>query len=82
METMMDQASAYYPPPESQGGWRRLEDPDQIRALAGMDVEALAPARAWNRQFDVPSSVIIIRRGYLIAEWHEICARSSRRWTS
>jgi CubicO group peptidase (beta-lactamase class C family) len=67
-----DSTLAYYPPPESGGGWRRLDDdPAQARALAGIDVEALAPARAWNRQYDVPSSVVIIRRGYLVAEWHE-----------
>ena len=66
-----DSAQAYYPPPESGGGWRRLDDPAQARALAGIDVEALAPARAWNRQHGVPSSVVIIRRGYLVAEWHE-----------
>jgi CubicO group peptidase (beta-lactamase class C family) len=36
-----------------------------------MDIAALKPARDWNRQFGVPSSVIIIRRGYLVAEWHE-----------
>ena len=67
-----DSAQTYYPPPESGGGWRRLDDdPAQARALAGIDVEALAPARAWNRQHGVPSSVVIIRRGYLVAEWHE-----------
>ena len=36
-----------------------------------MDAQALLPARAWNRQFDVPSSVVIIRRGHLVAEWYE-----------
>src|SRR5690606_37726880 len=27
----------YFPPPESQGGWRKLESPGDIRRLAGMD---------------------------------------------
>lgn len=31
----------YYPPPESQGGWRRLDSPDDIRATAGMDADKL-----------------------------------------
>ena len=30
-------AGDYFPPPESQGGWRKLEKPDDIRQLAGMD---------------------------------------------
>jgi CubicO group peptidase (beta-lactamase class C family) len=71
MTTIADQAFTYYPPPESRGGWRTLDDPTQARAVAGIDVAALRPARDWNRQFGVPSSVVIIRRGYLVAEWHE-----------
>ena len=31
----------YYPPPESKGGWRWIEDPDQVRDLAGMGPEKL-----------------------------------------
>ena len=27
----------YFPPPESQGGWRKLDKPEDIRRLAGMD---------------------------------------------
>ncbi len=61
----------YYPPPESQGGWRRADEPDAARARAGVDLARLAAARAWNVQFGVPTSLVIIRRGYLVAEWHE-----------
>lgn len=61
----------YYPPPESQGGWRRADEPEAARARAGMDLARLQAARAWNRQYPVPSSLVIIRRGYLVAEWHE-----------
>lgn len=57
----------YYPPPESQGGWRTLPAPRQ----AGMDVEKLAAAREWNARLAVPSAIVIIRHGYLVAEWYE-----------
>src|ERR1035437_1394945 len=30
-------AAVYFPPPESKGGWRKLEDPQEIRRLGGMD---------------------------------------------
>src|SRR5262249_15438154 len=30
-------ARTYFPPPESEGGWRRLDEPDSIRRVAGMD---------------------------------------------
>ena len=43
-------AKEYFPPPESQGGWRKLDDPDAIRRLAGMDPEKLAELREWLRE--------------------------------
>ena len=42
------QASAkpvdYFPPPDSQGGWRTLKDAASIRKLAGMDLAKLDQA--------------------------------------
>jgi len=61
----------YYPPPESAGGWRMAEDAHSARKLAGLDLDKLAPARAWNAGFGVPSSVVIIRHGYMVADWCE-----------
>ena len=29
--------AAYFPEPESQGGWRKLTEPESIRRTAGMD---------------------------------------------
>jgi CubicO group peptidase (beta-lactamase class C family) len=69
-----DDVRDYYPPPESRGGWRTPGSADQARALAGIEPDRLLPARAWNRQFSIPSVVVIIRRGYLVAEWCEFGA--------
>ena len=66
-----DESRGYYPPPESRGGWRVAADADQVRTLAAMDLQRLMPARAWNRSFAVPSVVVIIRHGYVVAEWYE-----------
>src|SRR5262245_40781162 len=71
MTLSMDNRQNYYPPPESVGGWRALVDSAQARTVAGIDLTALAPARAWNAQHGVASVVVIIRRGYLVAEWYE-----------
>jgi len=68
---MSDEAQNYYPLPESKGGWRSLMDAAQVRAVAGMDLDKLSPARAWNTQFPVASAVVVVRRGYLVAEWYE-----------
>ena len=68
---MSDETKNYYPLPESKGGWRSPKEAGQIRALAGIDLDKLSPARAWNIQFQVTSAVVIVRRGYLVAEWYE-----------
>jgi CubicO group peptidase (beta-lactamase class C family) len=67
---MASDTQSYFPPPESQGGWRTLSDAQQVRALAGMDSARLSEARAWNEQFPVGSAVVIVRHGYVVAEWY------------
>ena len=61
----------YYPPPESAGGWRTIRDAEDSERLAGVNLGRLEAARAWNVAHGVPSSVVIIRRGWLVAEWYE-----------
>src|SRR5262249_24519473 len=59
-------AGPYFPPPESEGGWRRLDDPDSIRRLAGMEPDRLTELRAWlRRSDDRPFAAVVIRRGYV-----------------
>ena len=61
--------ATYFPPPESQGGWRSLERPDDIRRLAGMDPEKLAQLREWLRASDNRKfAAVVIRRGYIVLE--------------
>jgi CubicO group peptidase (beta-lactamase class C family) len=59
----------YFPPPESQGGWRKLDDPDSIRKIAGMDPDKLTKLRAWLRDSDQRGfAAVVIRRGYIVLE--------------
>ena len=63
-------AADYFPPPESQGGWRRLEDPGEIRRAR----------RAWTRRNSGNSidgccdsdrrnfAAVVIRRGHIVLE--------------
>jgi hypothetical protein len=37
----------YFPPPESQGGWRKLDNPNDIRKFAGMDPAKLNELKNW-----------------------------------
>ena len=59
----------YFPPPESKGGWRKLDDPPEIRKAAGMDPTKLAGLRRWLLDSDKRDfAAVVIRRGYLVLE--------------
>jgi CubicO group peptidase (beta-lactamase class C family) len=63
-------ADAYTPPPESAGGWRACKTEEEVRSLAGMDPQKLKVIRDAQLQvFQGPWSIVIIRHGYLVAEW-------------
>jgi CubicO group peptidase (beta-lactamase class C family) len=63
-------AETYTPPPESAGGWRACQNAEQVRSLAGMDPQRLNLIRDQQLQiFQGPWSIVIIRHGYLVAEW-------------
>lgn len=71
MSSTAESSRAYFPPPESQGGWRRPGGPEATRRLAGIALDKLEAAREWNAQLGIMSSVVVIRHGYMVAEWHE-----------
>src|SRR5690349_22227001 len=60
----------YYPPPESQGGWRWLTDAHAIREQAGMDAAKLDQAMQLQEWLYGGDSwgIVIIRHGYLVHE--------------
>ncbi|MGO9464362.1 MAG: serine hydrolase domain-containing protein [Isosphaeraceae bacterium] len=59
----------YFPPPESQGGWRKLDDPESIRTIAGMDPGKLTKLRKWLRDSDQRRfAAVVIRHGYIVLE--------------
>lgn len=63
------QADAYFPPPESKGGWRALRRPDEIRKVAGMDPGKLEDLRDWLYQSDRRDfAAVVIRRGFVVLE--------------
>ncbi|MGH9340190.1 MAG: serine hydrolase [Acidobacteriota bacterium] len=59
----------YFPPPESQGGWRKLDRPEDIRRLAGMDPDKLAELKEWLLKSDKRDfAAVVIRNGYVVLE--------------
>lgn len=78
-------ARVYFPPPESQGGWRKLDNPDAIRRIAGMDPDRLEKLRTWLRSADDRTfAAVVIRHGYIVlqAERGRSAVSSSQRVAS
>jgi len=63
------EAADYFPPPESQGGWRKVEQPGEVSRLAGMDPDKLAGLRQWLLDSDKRDfAAVVIRHGYIALE--------------
>ncbi|MCH2201795.1 MAG: beta-lactamase family protein [Fuerstiella sp.] len=81
-----EQPADYFPPPESEGGWRSLLPSDgvptatqkqTIRDKAGIDWDALQSVWEYTRLAGGNSGFLVIRRGYIVGEWYHGCDRSA-----
>ena len=79
------EAGPYFPPPESQGGWRTLlpasGDPDaaqkaKILETAGVDWDQLRKAWEFNAAAEGATQLLVIRKGYVVGEWSRGCDRT------
>ena len=62
-------AAPYFPPPESSGGWRKLETPSDLRQSAGVDSAKVDSLKQWLLDSDKRDfAAIVIRRGYIVLE--------------
>lgn len=67
--TRIASEDAYFPPPESKGGWRKLDTPDEVRRLAAVDPDKLAGLQQWLLDSDKRDfAAVLIRRGYIVLE--------------
>ena len=68
-ESQAKPAETYFPPPESVGGWRRIDDAESQRRVAGVEPERLAALADWLRASDDRSfAAVVVRRGYVVLE--------------
>ncbi len=59
----------YFPPPESQGGWREVESDDEIESLGGMDQHKIAELKQWLLDSDQrPFAAVVIRHGIIVLQ--------------
>jgi len=61
-------ANDYFPPPDSQGGWRALHDAGQIRKRAGLDLPQLERAFDFTQKCSQNGGLLVVRHGYLAYE--------------
>jgi CubicO group peptidase (beta-lactamase class C family) len=78
MATHAKTVAAYFPPPDTQGGWRSLDE-SKIRTLAGMDLAALDRAFEYTKGTSRFGGLLVARRGYLVYE--KYFGRASREVT-
>jgi CubicO group peptidase (beta-lactamase class C family) len=65
-ETRKD--TGYFPPPDSEGGWRTLKDAASIRKLAGMDQTRLERVWDFTQRCTQNGGILVVRHGYLVLE--------------
>ena len=61
-------AASYFPPPDSNGGWRTATNAAQSRELAGMDSRKLDQAWDFTQRCTQNAGLIVVRNGYLVFE--------------
>ena len=61
-------AADYFPPPDSEGGWRTLKDAGEIREKAGLDAAWLERAYGVCERGTPNGGLLVVRRGYLVFE--------------
>jgi CubicO group peptidase (beta-lactamase class C family) len=62
------QGADYFPPPDSEGGWRTLKDAKEIRDKAGMDLPKLEQAFDFTQRCSQNGGLLVVRHGYLVFE--------------
>ncbi len=58
----------YFPPPDTEGGWRTLKTSAEIRKKAGMDLARLEEAYAFTERCSQNGGLLVVRHGYLVFE--------------
>ena len=65
---LIPKSADYFPPPDSDGGWRTLKDPSEARKLAGMDVHRLDQAFEYAQRSSQHGGLLVVRHGWLVYE--------------
>jgi CubicO group peptidase (beta-lactamase class C family) len=61
-------ADDYFPPPDTEGGWRAIGEPGKVLEVTGMDVAKLDHAFEYASRSSQHGGLLVVRHGYLIYE--------------
>jgi CubicO group peptidase (beta-lactamase class C family) len=61
-------AADYFPPPDSQGGWRTAKTAEEVRAKAGLDLARLEDAYKICEHVTPNGGLLVVRHGWLALE--------------
>jgi CubicO group peptidase (beta-lactamase class C family) len=61
-------AGEYFPPSDSQGGWRKIDDPSTALKTTGIDVSKLDQAFQYASRSSQHGGLLVVRHGYLVFE--------------
>lgn len=60
--------ATYFPPPDSQGGWRSVQETEDVRRAAGVDRGKLDEAFDLVKGSSKNGGLLVVRRGWLVYE--------------
>ena len=66
--TRLSAADTYFPPPDSEGGWREAKDEKAMREHARMDLTKLEPAFTVTERTTANGGLVVVRGGWLVFE--------------
>jgi CubicO group peptidase (beta-lactamase class C family) len=66
--TLAAHAADYFPPPDSEGGWREAKTAQEVREHAGMDLPKLETAYTLTERSTAHGGLVVVRRGWLCFE--------------
>lgn len=61
-------ADPYFPPPDSDGGWRTLSNPSGVLSTAGIDTHRLDQAFEYAQRTSQHGGLVVVRHGWLVYE--------------
>ncbi|HUS34518.1 MAG TPA: serine hydrolase [Verrucomicrobiae bacterium] len=64
----LGRAADYFPPPDSEGGWRTAKGAAEIRAKTGMDLAKLDQAFDFTSRCSQNGGLLVVRHGWLVYE--------------